>query len=117
MLNDSMLRCGARGRRCQRSTIKRSSAVASADLGSQLRASLRCRRCLAYGGARRGASPLTFRRDALNPNPKPWTAPCARRTQTCADYVQRAAKVITLVDLAGHEKYFRTTAYGLTGEP
>ncbi len=22
---------------------------------------------------------------------------------------------MTLVDLAGHEKYFRTTAYGLTG--
>mmetsp|Transcript_6842 Transcript_6842/g.11648 ORF Transcript_6842/g.11648 Transcript_6842/m.11648 type:complete len:619 (-) Transcript_6842:561-2417(-) len=37
------------------------------------------------------------------------------RNQTCADYVQRAAKIITLVDLAGHEKYFRTTAYGLTG--
>lgn len=37
------------------------------------------------------------------------------RNNTCGDYVQRAAKVITLVDLAGHEKYFRTTAYGLTG--
>lgn len=37
------------------------------------------------------------------------------RNQTCGDYVQRAAKIITLVDLAGHEKYFRTTAYGLTG--
>lgn len=35
--------------------------------------------------------------------------------QTCGDYVSRAAKVVTLVDLAGHEKYFRTTAYGLTG--
>lgn len=24
-------------------------------------------------------------------------------------------QVVTLVDLAGHEKYFKTTAYGLTG--
>ncbi len=23
--------------------------------------------------------------------------------------------MVTLVDLAGHEKYFKTTAYGLTG--
>ncbi|GAX75720.1 hypothetical protein CEUSTIGMA_g3163.t1 [Chlamydomonas eustigma] len=37
------------------------------------------------------------------------------KIQTCSDYIARAAKVITLVDLAGHEKYFRTTAYGLTG--
>ncbi|GLC37287.1 hypothetical protein PLESTM_000564700 [Pleodorina starrii] len=37
------------------------------------------------------------------------------RTQTCSDYIARASKVMTLVDLAGHEKYFRTTAYGLTG--
>ncbi len=74
------------------------------------------------------------------------------RTNTSADYIQRAAKVsalvdvcllrsrpcmacsasrssakmlaieclmdaqvITLVDLAGHERYFKTTAYGLTG--
>lgn len=37
------------------------------------------------------------------------------RNQTCGDYVARASKVVTLVDLAGHEKYFRTTAYGLTG--
>jgi len=37
------------------------------------------------------------------------------RTQSIADYVARASKVITLVDLAGHEKYFKTTAYGLTG--
>ncbi|MEW5309068.1 MAG: hypothetical protein WDW38_000979 [Sanguina aurantia] len=37
------------------------------------------------------------------------------RTHTCGEYIQRASKVITLVDLAGHEKYFRTTAYGLTG--
>eukprot|EP00798_Chlamydomonas_sp_ICE-L_P029190 gene29190-31090_t len=39
----------------------------------------------------------------------------AFRTQTCGDYISRASKIITLVDLAGHEKYFRTTAYGLTG--
>lgn len=37
------------------------------------------------------------------------------RSATTADYVARAAKVLTLVDLAGHEKYFKTTAYGLTG--
>eukprot|EP00775_Hariotina_reticulata_P007899 gene7899-8095_t len=37
------------------------------------------------------------------------------RNTTCGDYVKQASKVITLVDLAGHEKYFRTTAYGLTG--
>ncbi|KAJ9515779.1 hypothetical protein QJQ45_008684, partial [Haematococcus lacustris] len=35
--------------------------------------------------------------------------------QTCGEYILKAAKVITLVDLAGHERYFRTTAYGLTG--
>lgn len=40
---------------------------------------------------------------------------CSTRNQTCGDYIARASKVITLVDLAGHEKYFRTTAYGLTG--
>ena len=27
----------------------------------------------------------------------------------------RSSKVVTLVDLAGHERYFKTTAYGLTG--
>ena len=37
------------------------------------------------------------------------------RNATCSDYIARASKVVTLVDLAGHEKYFRTTAYGLTG--
>lgn len=41
--------------------------------------------------------------------------PSRLRNQTCGDYIVRAAKVITLVDLAGHERYFRTTAYGLTG--
>ncbi len=29
------------------------------------------------------------------------------RNQTCGDYISRASKVVTLVDLAGHEKYFR----------
>ena len=32
-----------------------------------------------------------------------------------SDYIARSSKVITLVDLAGHERYFKTTAYGLTG--
>lgn len=29
--------------------------------------------------------------------------------------IARSSKVVTLVDLAGHEKYFRTTCTGLTG--
>eukprot|EP00892_Ulva_mutabilis_P003978 jgi/Ulvmu1/1952/UM012_0113.1 len=37
------------------------------------------------------------------------------KNSTSQDYVSRAAKVVTLVDLAGHERYFKTTAYGLTG--
>lgn len=37
-----------------------------------------------------------------------------RQTQ-CADFVAKSSKLITLVDLAGHEKYFKTTAFGLTG--
>ena len=37
------------------------------------------------------------------------------RTHSCADYIARSSKVVTLVDLAGHERYFKTTAYGLTG--
>lgn len=37
------------------------------------------------------------------------------RNTTCGDLVSRSAKIITLVDLAGHEKYFKTTAFGLTG--
>lgn len=37
------------------------------------------------------------------------------RSTSSADYIARAAKVVTLVDLAGHERYFKTTAYGLTG--
>ncbi len=39
----------------------------------------------------------------------------AFRSNTCGDYVSRSSKVLTLVDLAGHERYFKTTAYGLTG--
>lgn len=37
------------------------------------------------------------------------------KSSTCAEYVAKASKVVTMVDLAGHEKYFKTTAYGLTG--
>lgn len=37
-----------------------------------------------------------------------------RQTQ-CAEVVAKSSKLITLVDLAGHEKYFKTTAFGLTG--
>lgn len=37
------------------------------------------------------------------------------KNTNCSEYVQKASKVITLVDLAGHERYFKTTAYGLTG--
>lgn len=37
------------------------------------------------------------------------------RTHSCAEYIARSSKVVTLVDLAGHERYFKTTAYGLTG--
>lgn len=37
------------------------------------------------------------------------------KTSNCGDYISRASKIVTLVDLAGHEKYFKTTAYGLTG--
>ena len=37
------------------------------------------------------------------------------RPNSSADYISRSAKVVTLVDLAGHERYFKTTAYGLTG--
>lgn len=37
-----------------------------------------------------------------------------RQTQ-CGDVVAKASKLITFVDLAGHEKYFKTTAFGLTG--
>lgn len=32
-----------------------------------------------------------------------------------ADVVKRAAKVVNFIDLAGHERYFRTTLFGLTG--
>ena len=37
------------------------------------------------------------------------------RTHSSAEYIARSSKVVTLVDLAGHERYFKTTAYGLTG--
>ena len=37
------------------------------------------------------------------------------KPSNCAEYVRAASKVVTLVDLAGHERYFKTTAYGLTG--
>lgn len=37
------------------------------------------------------------------------------KSSTCAEYVAKASKIVTMVDLAGHEKYFKTTAYGLTG--
>lgn len=37
------------------------------------------------------------------------------RSNSSADYIAAASKVVTLVDLAGHERYFKTTAYGLTG--
>jgi GTPase len=39
----------------------------------------------------------------------------AFKTTTTADYVARSAKILTLVDLAGHEKYLKTTCHGLTG--
>ncbi|KAG7672659.1 putative GTP-binding protein 1 [Nannochloris sp. 'desiccata'] len=39
----------------------------------------------------------------------------AFRATTTADYVSRSAKILTLVDLAGHEKYLKTTCHGLTG--
>ncbi|KAK9810862.1 hypothetical protein WJX73_003019 [Symbiochloris irregularis] len=37
------------------------------------------------------------------------------RPNSSGDYIARSSKVVTLVDLAGHERYFKTTAYGLTG--
>lgn len=42
------------------------------------------------------------------PREKPLLTSCRCR---CGTHSQ----VLTLVDLAGHERYFRTTAYGLTG--
>ena len=36
------------------------------------------------------------------------------RANTCADYVAKSSKIVTFVDLAGHERYFKTTAFGLT---
>ena len=37
------------------------------------------------------------------------------RQRDCGEVVAKSSKLITLVDLAGHEKYFKTTAFGLTG--
>ena len=37
------------------------------------------------------------------------------RSATQPEAIAKASKVVTLVDLAGHEKYFKTTAFGLTG--
>ncbi len=37
------------------------------------------------------------------------------RGQKMIGYASKQWQVITLVDLAGHERYFKTTAYGLTG--
>jgi len=37
------------------------------------------------------------------------------KSTTSGEYVKVASKVVTLVDLAGHERYFKTTAFGLTG--
>eukprot|EP00183_Erythrolobus_madagascarensis_P006983 CAMPEP_0185846838 /NCGR_PEP_ID=MMETSP1354-20130828/2333_1 /TAXON_ID=708628 /ORGANISM="Erythrolobus madagascarensis, Strain CCMP3276" /LENGTH=592 /DNA_ID=CAMNT_0028547047 /DNA_START=246 /DNA_END=2024 /DNA_ORIENTATION=- len=38
----------------------------------------------------------------------------ALRALSWADVVERAAKVVTFYDLAGHEKYLKTTLFGLT---
>lgn len=37
------------------------------------------------------------------------------RSDVACTAVTHAAKIISLVDLAGHERYFKTTAFGLTG--
>lgn len=37
------------------------------------------------------------------------------RNAACGETVAKSSKVVTLVDLAGHERYFKTTAFGLTG--
>lgn len=37
------------------------------------------------------------------------------RSDVATPAVSDAAKIISLVDLAGHERYFKTTAFGLTG--
>ena len=38
-----------------------------------------------------------------------------RSSAASEECVQHASKVVTLVDLAGHERYLRTTCFGLTG--
>jgi len=35
--------------------------------------------------------------------------------KTCPEIVRESSKVVTFVDLAGHEKYIKTTVYGMTG--
>lgn len=37
------------------------------------------------------------------------------QAQDWTDICQRSAKVITFIDLAGHEKYLKTTVFGMTG--
>jgi GTPase len=40
----------------------------------------------------------------------------AKREKLSWDEIcKRAAKVISFIDLAGHERYFKTTLYGLSG--
>jgi GTPase len=36
-------------------------------------------------------------------------------TPTWKDIIEKSAKVCTFIDLAGHEKYLKTTVYGMTG--
>jgi GTPase len=36
-------------------------------------------------------------------------------TQRWAEVVERADRTVTLIDLCGHEKYLKTTLFGLTG--
>lgn len=44
------------------------------------------------------------------------TANAAKREKlTWEDICKRACKVISFIDLAGHERYFKTTLYGLSG--
>ncbi len=40
----------------------------------------------------------------------------AWRTPSMSDIVANSSKMITFVDLAGHEKYLRTTVFGLTSQ-
>jgi GTPase len=38
------------------------------------------------------------------------------RASGLGNVVEDSAKVLTLIDLAGHERYFKTTLFGLTGQ-